>query len=88
MGGRRFTLTLFAILTVISMLLSWRAGEGNFVGLYKHTGPYGVGIKVFWTKDMQNHTLVYYPTSYFQWYEGTLYPASRFMPWNLFGKRG
>jgi len=87
MGGRKLVMSLFIISTIWSLFLRWKFGEANFKHL-NHTGPYGVGVKVFWTKDCQNHTLVYYPISYYQWFLGLENPADYFMSWNYFGRRG
>ena len=76
------------MLTALSYILYIWAGEANFKPLLHHSGPYGVGVKIFWTKDMENHTLVYYPISYYQWLTGVENPAKYFLSWNLFGNRG
>lgn len=48
--GREVCAGLFFIFTIISVYWFFRIGEGDFLVLNSHTGPYGIGVKIFWTK--------------------------------------
>jgi len=75
---------------MISIFWFYRLGEADFTTqlIRTHTGPYGIGVKVFWTKVHDNHTVVYYPISKCEWERACEKPEKYFLPWNIFGKKG
>ena len=84
--GRVAVEIIFFVMTMISVFLFFRLGESDFYELRTHSGPYGIGVKVFWTKEYNNHTLVYYPISKVEYERSLQSPERYFMRWNLFGR--
>ena len=65
--GRRIIVITFAALTAKSIFWFYRLGESDFKNFIKVNGPYGIGLKVFWTKVHDNHCIVYYPIAKSEW---------------------
>ena len=63
-------ITIYAAGVCISIFLWNYCGEVDFKPCGDPSGPHGVGCKRFWTKENQNHILVYYPISRKQWQKG------------------
>ena len=85
--GHLLSILALAILTIISLVLFNRVSEFDFSNMRDHSGPYGIGTERFWTKELKNHVLVFYPIAKQSWLNAFHTPSKSFLPYSLFGEK-